>query len=868
MGYANNYINVYYTCTKPTQQYHIDVYYDPGNLTNATSQKIPLTYEHEGIKYKVRLADEAEFYKDSRYVIDGSFAEYPGLGNANGNANDPTATSGRFIYDTTDPANIKDGYTLIEVNGKPCFLSEDGYIYIAMTDNRFFWGNRTSYSMSENDPGYSDVLEFLDEYKRQWSDTDKGAVNAYVYNRGYGAKNIYGDDTLTITFRNGNVNYIYYNLSGTICTKHQYADGAVVDPSTLGCGDGTFPELAGHTIGWYEDPEFTVRKTSEFTLADSITLYGRYEKSTITCFENVYYELADPVTVGGTKYTYITENDLAAFADDEKFSSEEISEDISFVDGSGSTVTLNVKTITYKYDGDIVMIRKERPTLSFAEISMNSSVYSREGMYYDEANSLNNLVGYCQYSPVSLRAYFARCRFDVTVDPNHADANAVVTKYNYGQHAVIDAPQRAGYDFDGWTWYRYSAEVGDYVEWDSGAPVLNSQQQAAFVVPGFSVKAVAKWKPAVFSQNITHYFQTNALTFETDTIKQILSGECTSAEAEILLDGSEATGVVYTSGGDIIGVSLTAGDLTYYYVNAVLEQGRYKVTHDDLAAIVQVASVKQEDQKDVSDCIITTSDYLFSYVLYQYKDTIRSYTQTESFAVCAGMQVDYYYLRANDLVIGAQAYVTDGGSGNIVVIGGGSHYVGEALTLSARVPAGFTFLGWYKAPDVLKDYPSADTALSDYTLRADWASAVPVSTSADYTVKVKSSGDYVALVAADEVAVPAITITGKDSLVYGYAESAENAVNAKVRFASDASSTNYVDSYKWYKNGVEITGANSATFLIPQGWDAGEYTLTCEVTVKRRDNLRTRTFSRNFTVEVAKAEIDFKAANYEGNYNK
>lgn len=511
MGYAENYINVYYTCTKPTEQFYIDVVYDPGNLTNASHQSIPLTYEYGGSEYKVRLADEAVFYKDSQYVIDGSFAAYPGLGNANGNAKDPDAVSGRFIYDKDDPSNIKDGYTLITVNGKPCFLSDDGYIYIAMTDNRFFWGNRTSYTMEENDPGYSDVLAYLEEYKRQWSETDKSAVNAGVYNRGYGSKNIYGNDTLAITFINGAVNHIYYNLSGTVCAKHEYPDGATVDPTTLGCADGPFPALAGHTIGWYEDPEFTVRKASEFTLTSSIILYGRYEKATITCFENVYYELADPVTVSGTKYSYITENDLAAFDGDDKLTYERSSEVISFVDGSGSTVALAVNTVTYKYNGEIVMIRKERPTLSFDEISMNSSVYGKKGMYYDEANSLNNLVGYCQSAPVSLRAYFARCRYDVTVDLNYADADTVVSRYNYGQHIVLAAPQRAGYDFAGWTWYRFSSDQGGYVLWDQGAPVLDAQGQAAFTLPDFSVKAVAKWTPAVFSQDIIHYFQTRDL---------------------------------------------------------------------------------------------------------------------------------------------------------------------------------------------------------------------------------------------------------------------------------------------------------------------------------------------------------------------
>ena len=147
MGYADNYINVYYTCTKPTEQFHVDVVYNSGNLTHGVNRDVPLTYEYEGSEYKVRLANETVFYKNWSYVIDGSFAAYPGLGNANGNANNPDAISGKFVYDKSDD-NIADGYTRIEVNGKPCFLSEDdGYLYIAMTDNRFFWGNRTGYSM-------------------------------------------------------------------------------------------------------------------------------------------------------------------------------------------------------------------------------------------------------------------------------------------------------------------------------------------------------------------------------------------------------------------------------------------------------------------------------------------------------------------------------------------------------------------------------------------------------------------------------------------------------------------------------------------------------------------------------------------------
>ncbi|MGN1120149.1 MAG: InlB B-repeat-containing protein, partial [Oscillospiraceae bacterium] len=568
------------------------------------------------------------------------------------------------------------------------------------------------------------------------------------------------------------------------------------------------------------------------------------------------------------KYSYITENDLSAFEGDAKLVCTASTQPLEFVDGSGSTVTIDAQILTYTYDGEVVMIRKERPTLSFAEISMDSVGYGREGMYYDEANSQNNLVGYCQSSSVSLRAYFARYRYDVTIDPNHSDANITVAKYNYGQHAVIEAPSRAGYDFGGWTWYKFSEEAGDYVLWDTDAPALNAQQQATFVVPGFSAKAVAKWTPAQFSQKITHYIQTSDLTFKTDAISSIQSGECSAAAAAILLDGSENAGMVYTSGEEIVGVSVDVGGLTYYYTGAVLEQGKYVVTEDDLAAIEQVVSVTQEELQPVSDFILNVPNCSFSYMLYQYKEAILSYRSGDSFDVCAGMQVDYYYTRVNDLIIGAESYITDGGSGNIVILGGGNHYAGENVVLNARVPAGFTFIGWYKAADVLEGYPADGTALSDYSLSENWASAAPVSESAVYAVKVKNSADYIALVSANAVQEPTITMTGKSSLVYGYSESANNAVNAIVRFADGASSANFVESYKWYVNGVEIENTNSATFLIPQGWSAGEYEFTCKVSVKRSDNLRSMTYSADFTVTVEKADISYTAANYVGSYNK
>jgi len=840
---GESYVNVTYTRTDTTKQYYLNAGYNAGNLAHGANEFVPLTAAYDGAEYKIRIANEAFFYPDARYVPDDSeaYQTYPGLAYYNLNAGNAAAGSGRFLYDTS--GTPRTGFEKVQIGGKTYYLNRDeGYLYIADPANRFFAGNFTSYGYSESEIGYSDVTDYLARYKAEYAG-DPYAQGAYVYSRSWGSTIVYygeaqGTYNLTITMRNGNTYRLRYEMGGTACLNdaHVYAAGSVIQPEEVGCGHGTFPAQEGYEIVWYTDSGCTDRVDAPITMDGNKTVYGKYEKKALTYTTYAYFELADPAELGGVTYSYITEADL------DRPAVAEAVEKLGPVPGEDGTAT-----VTFRYGGEAVMVKKVIPAETFIQVEMDlgDAAYSLDGLHYDESNSKNLVKGYCQTEPITLRAYFARNVYPLTVDMNWPAAlelpgSVETAQYRNGQRVTLADPELDGYAFTGWTWSKGGTAWTGYAPDPAGAE---------FVMPEAAVKAVATWDAASFRQTITHYFQNVDGLYDTVSLAAM---EAESGTPVSLRYGAEAyEGMRYSNGG----VSLEKDGKTWYFTAAPERDGAYWADNGALAAVVQTCGVTQDVSYPVEP--VSVSGYGFAYGSLIYKGTKTPLGASDSYTARAGMQMEYYYARGT-FAVTLSAFTSAGEPLTALTLtGAGTYPSGKTVKLAADVPKGYTFAGWYLAEDVL----------DNGALKADWSGADRQAATAAASVQVTADAHYAAVLCPTGVDEPWLNVSGREQLVFGYGDDPGNAVTVSAEFAQGSSS--YVKSYQWYRNGELISGATDATYLIPTGWDAGTYQLVCQVTAARRDNGLEQVFQTPVhTLAVDQKPIAVSVKNYEGVYDK
>ncbi|MCF0145537.1 MAG: hypothetical protein HUJ73_03010, partial [Eubacterium sp.] len=300
MGQSSNRASVRYSKVDPDNMFRIKIGYNSSALSHGVNQWVPLTYTDEGtgtLYSEIWAANEAYFFKDVNYVVDESFAEYPGLGMYNLKNGNPSAQDGRYFYDTA--GELKDGFSRVTINGKTYYQNGNA-LYIPVSRNNLYVGKWTSYTIPTDEVGYQDVTDFLADYKETWAD-DPYAQGAYVYSRGWGSTVKYdtSDATLTVTFRNGNVYQISYNLGGTICSdeSHTYAAGSTV--GTIGCDHTIILPREGYEVVWYADSGFENKPSLPFTINEDRIFYGRYEKKIVKSTAYAYYETADHPEIDG-----------------------------------------------------------------------------------------------------------------------------------------------------------------------------------------------------------------------------------------------------------------------------------------------------------------------------------------------------------------------------------------------------------------------------------------------------------------------------------------------------------------------------------------------------------------------------------------
>ncbi|MCF0142993.1 MAG: InlB B-repeat-containing protein, partial [Parasporobacterium sp.] len=837
MGQSGNYATVRYSHVSPDDMYELKLGYNASSLSHGVNAWVPLTYKDEaaGLDFTdIRAANEAYFFENVTYAEDPDYTDYPGLGMYNLNNGQTSETTGRYIYNTS--GTLKEGFSRVTINNKT-YYQKDGVLYIPVTANNLFVGKWTSYSLPTNEVGYQDVTDFLAAYKAQWSE-DPYAQGAYVYSRNWGSSIKYETSpaTLTVTFRNGSVYQISYNLGGTVCSdeSHRYPAGKSID--SIGCDHTIMHTRAGYDIVWYTDSAFTTKPTLPLTVDTDKMFFGRYEKKIVKSTAYAYYETADHPEIGGKTYVYITEDDLEALG--EAVTVTTGTEKKNITDDTGVSREVELTTKTYTYDGKVVMESKEIPSLTFTDLTAApSGLFSPEdGLRYDEANSANVVKGYVQDEGISFAAYYVRSKVTLSVDTKIDNVNVETTERRAGENITVATPTRGGYTFAGWTWEIYDSTQDKYVTWTAAPSYTAGATEITFRMPAENLKMTANWTTTDVSQTIYHFFQNHSGSYDKEATTLMLSE--TGTAATLSIGGSTADCLVYSNGG----LSYESNGIRLYYVNATAETTDagtvYTIKQEDLAGSSQSLNALQEKALPIEDNILTVPQYSFSYALYQYENDITRLESDDNYTNRYGMVLEYYY-DLDKYEVETESIVF-GGNGTLSIIGSGEYYYGKEATLRAAMSAGYTFEGWYKTSD-----------LTNVVTYEDLPKDKCISTDATISVRVTDDTSYTAVMKAMTVDEPTITITGDNS--YRYNSSAAHVITAVADFGESADPTCYVSGYQWYMNGVAISGATAVNYKIPSDLVAGDYKFTCVVTAKRKDNGITKEVTSNeFTVKVEK----------------
>ncbi|MCF0111125.1 MAG: hypothetical protein HUJ58_04425, partial [Erysipelotrichaceae bacterium] len=702
MGYASNTVSVYYSVVDPLKQYRLKAHYNSGNLQYGTNVNVPLTYNDGTKTYtSIYIANEAYFHENVSY-IPGNTPTYPGVGLY-------TESGMQYTYGA-----VKAEYTPVVIGGKTYYAKGDE-LYIPVSDNRFYVGHQTNYTFpvsgGTNEVGSQDALDFLTQYKQDHADSAY-ARGAYLYSHGWGTSIKFNttDISFAITYRNSDTRTLYHRV-GSLCGGHVYALGELVEELEA---DSAFEDKAGYEIKWYTDDTYATPVSLPIVMNSDIIVYGRYEKKTELNTVYAYYELADYPVVDGTTYRYITEKDTA-FSDLLEASDPVITQRTSLSE-TGEEVVSDITTILYSYNGTVVMMKTQYPSVTYKEASIDVTEYGREGLHYDDANPNNVVKGYVQSEGIDFHTYYAREKYTLTVDYKKHNVNPEVSELRGGQSATLVAPTNDGYEFTGWVW-TIADENGDYIEW-TDAPE-SEDGNVSFTMPNASVRAEATWGPLPEDHTIFHYFKNTNGTYDTDTVKAMLQESGT--EVTVSCDDTTYTGTKYTGG-----LSFTADDVTYYFANGEFADNVYTVSRMDLLAIREVKSYVQDETVEVAENILETEHFTFELAIHTVLDVVTKLKSTDSFDADYNTELAYYYTRETYSVTGS-GFAVEHDDAKIYVYGSETNVTyGTSVSLQVFTVKGYEFTGWYEGTVAeVKEYTDLQLAseiLSDemeYTVRAE-----------------------------------------------------------------------------------------------------------------------------------------------------
>ncbi|MCR5144291.1 MAG: hypothetical protein K6B67_03150 [Lachnospiraceae bacterium] len=608
-----------------------------------------------------------------------------------------------------------------------------------------------------------------------------------------------------------------------------------------------------------------------------------------------------------------------------------VKQDFKYLYGTTSnevTIEKNAPFKAYYIDGVLVYIDQTVFTPAGGTAELAYADYNSTGLTYDKTNNKNKLKVYVptgshgDVGTINLYAYYSRSDSSMILDNDNTEVKTTTTDtYKYQQEVSLETPIKPLVNPGTYTGNPYTFDHWDFSIWDA---TLNNDEggfdtsaEAEAIVNGINtsttgvkttftmpvlkenqslyVKAI--YTPGTFSKELPYYFAKVDGSYNTSLITECKAVSAENKKAATLnINNSNLNGYVYyDTDNEPIGVSYTYGVTTYYFED--LPDSAYTVNGDDIAVNVDTiyltaATVTTEftseatlDEQNYVDKISADNLQIFgfAYAGYKYKSTIANMTAAGDIDTATGEAVEckakynmdfaMYFNRVANLNVRTTYKVNDGGAVSAKVSGQKYYYFGEEASLKVTPDAGYDFVAWYKAEDVLEGYATDKAnnslkALGSYDLKTDISAATKlVDEDGDdtvYTFNVETAGDYVALLApssfTDGTDLTA-SISGKSNYEYGYSV---KGINNKLTVSVDmthASEATAVTGYQWYEipaeyvtidtennnaitvndesKWVELNGETGASYSFPEGKVAGKYYYRCDVGIKRSDNDRT-----------------------------
>ncbi|MGN0161007.1 MAG: MBG domain-containing protein [Lachnospiraceae bacterium] len=829
----------------------------------------------------------------------------------------------------------------------------DGNLYAIDERNQFYNGNRLSFSYNSL-PLYAYAHVGRDYFMAEGNRPTSGRVveransTAALYNDGETLTGNITDLTthnfLAYYYDVYNDYYITFHYDGQSCSGSPHDNYSYNEEITeFICNTFTAPE--GYHIAWYMDADYTT-PVHAFNITGPTNIYGRREKNPVENWDYVYYKL--PKAYQEAEWITLENVNSFTWTDRTCYSGEQLtpetvdnsasiegsgcetitkSVNVDYINEMGNTTTIAGLRTEWYIDGQLVMAKQPNYSMTFIEFYMNPSLYEREGFVYDETNVKNKSKAFCTTTPVNMYAYFTRTSHTLTVSRRNSkiDNDEVSTRV-YGVLITLEDPVKKGYEFNGWKLQQVTAngENTTYTDLDAGKYSYvhvdaegATPGYATFTMPPCDTIAIAQWTPVAVEYEIIHYLQDDNKTYKPELLETVRG--MTGTPVTVKINSNEVLATLYQNEADVKGISYTEGDRTYYYAGMdTPEVGtEYEIETTDAFAVVQkVADCKSEDTPAVSSYELTDLGSIFSlsFAKYEYDTEQRTLSTSDTFTVYHDINLSYYYERSSSIRIRGVALSSDAGDTGLTLSGAGNRYYGEKFNLYAVMqPSGYTFLGWFDAKDVLKDYPtdgSTPESLSGMVLKEGVIAGIQsgmihaVSTELTFPIVAKKSEDYVAITAVSDVTKPAVTVksariltqeeadatnAGKPSeqwveanpYYYQYENDASNVLTATVNWGESGSAGSSVKGYKWYfkyyapgeqvpeessiltSDMEEIPNSNSGTYLFPTGKDAGIYVYRCVVDVERKDNGRTGIAEGTYRLEVHPCETYYNT--YSGN---
>ena len=908
-----------------------------GSVDNRFDVTVPAGHKYAG--YTFRVVNEYTLYK----LLSGSsdtYVKYPGL-TKQLKVENPSYT--------TDPESIdyalKEGYKDITedinkdfvekfeytqtINGDYKYFIKEGdlgkTIYVTRTGyNNLYKGNRYSFGFPKENYVYQIVNNYIEkDYNVNnpnpgvyiWSNNSSGVWYGGTENR-----------NVVFSFENKATYHIYHNIAGNECNGHEFVTGTKFETEDSlihynnGGGDcAANAERLGYELKWFDDANYTKSLTTvPEGLNGNKVLYGNYYKKVCDYKQTIHYE----ISVDG-KLFYIDESDIqpdaervlrVAYLDPEtghtifingirKIVSESTEID-TITDGIGNSTEYKPTTTTYTdKDGNVLLLVESKKSYTFEEVNLDyaDSKYLQPHFNIDKAKPQNILNAYVEddSKPVSLDAYFARDKFELTIKPGFTEDNRN-SKYSYGQSVFVENPVKPGYKFNHWEFYEADEDKSEGAKIEdihSETVEKDGKKYTEFVMPDKALIMKAVWDRDEFEIIVDYLFQTVGKQYREDLISKVKTDTSSDEDAAdfyvekpvtVSFDGIDTTMTGYYEGDELRFVS--DGDHEsgkHFYLISKVSDSQVKVDSVDLFAYQRF--VKYISEADLSSIDHSYENEYFVYdhgICHNGKEIIEINSDNEIQAMY-GMSVDFYYTRNTNLEINLVKRSVDNGDINATLTTSVSEGIvyGDVVTISEKSGSGYTFKGWYLASEVIDGYYKADgVTISDTwkeaSIKEDISSIDPISENSQYTFKLSRTMNLVAVYEPNGIVVPSITVSSEiNSYDYGYLPKELKNIHAGVVFPEGTDQNVYIKGYKWVmvdaagnELGAVLTDNLSSDYKIEPGLDATEegkpYRYVCKVEVGRKDTGRSIVIeSSPYEITVNKINFPLEAKDYEGIYD-